>query len=226
MLTEYRIMDNIKIGGFVKQSLMDYPGKIAAVIFTQGCNFRCGYCHNPELVLPELIRKSQPISINEIFTYLSDRKNWLDGVVVTGGEPTIHNDLPVFLKSIKNLGYQVKLDTNGSNPHMLEQIIKERLADYIAMDIKTIPVATKYSQIIGVTDSGSIIEKVIASITVLKKSEVETEFRTTKLPGIHTSLILDYILEYLGKDVRYKINEFRAGETVGKNMGMSSVSER
>jgi pyruvate formate lyase activating enzyme len=215
----------MRIGGFVKQSLVDYPGKIAAVVFTQGCNFRCGYCHNPQLVLSELFQNNPEHTSDNILNYLKERKNWLDGVVVTGGEPTIHNDLPVFLKSIKNLGYQVKLDTNGSNPHMLEQIIKERLADYIAMDIKTVLTATTYSQIIGITESDSIIEKVIASILVLKKSDIETEFRTTKLPGIHTSLILDYIFDYLGKDVRYKVNEFRAGETIEKNTGMCSVSK-
>ncbi|MDP2336378.1 MAG: anaerobic ribonucleoside-triphosphate reductase activating protein [Bacteroidota bacterium] len=202
----------MQIGGFVKQSLIDYPGKIAAIVFTQGCNFRCGYCHNPGLVLPELFHQNQAISVNEVLCYLQERKDWLDGVVVTGGEPTIHKDLPEFLKKIKNLGYLVKLDTNGSNPSMLEHIIKESLADYIAMDIKTTLNATNYSQITGIGESDGITEKVIASIDMLKNSNIETEFRTTKLPGIHTSDILNFILDYLGKNSRYTVNDFRDGE--------------
>lgn len=117
----------MKIGGFIKQSLIDYPGKIAAVVFTQGCNFRCGYCHNPQLVLPELFLEQPELVPLNIISYLKEHKNWLDGVVVTGGEPTIHKDLPLFLKEIKGLGYSIKLDTNGSNPYMLERIVKEKL---------------------------------------------------------------------------------------------------
>ncbi len=204
----------MQIGGFVKQSLIDYPGKIAAVVFTQGCNFCCGYCHNPGLVLPELFHQNQAISVNEVLGYLRERKNWLDGVVVTGGEPTIHKDLPEFLKKIKQLGYWIKLDTNGSNPSMLEHIIKENLADFVAMDIKTILNATYYSEIIDIGESGSIIEKVIRSIDLLKNSNIETEFRTTKIPGIHTSNILNSVAEYLGKNSRYILNDFRDSETI------------
>lgn len=204
----------MQIGGFVKQSLIDYPGKIAAIVFTQGCNFRCGYCHNPGLVLPELFHQNQAISVNEVLCYLQERKNWLDGVVVTGGEPTIHKDLPEFLKKIKDMGYLIKLDTNGSNPLMLEHIIKESLADYIAMDIKTTLKTTNYSQITGIGESDGITEKVIASIDMLKNSNIETEFRTTKLPGIHTSGILNFILDYLGKNSRYTVNDFRDGAII------------
>jgi pyruvate formate lyase activating enzyme len=206
---------NMKIGGFVKQSLIDYPGKIAAIVFTQGCNFRCGYCHNPRLVLPELFPQGQHISPQEVLTYLEERKNWLDGVVVTGGEPTIHNDLAEFLKTIKDMGYQVKLDTNGSNPYMLEQIVKEKLADYIAMDIKIPLEDGLYAKIIGVADVGEITENILASVMILKNTTIDGEFRTTSIPGIHNEAMITLIKKYIGNDKRYKINEFRDGEIIG-----------
>jgi pyruvate formate lyase activating enzyme len=204
----------MKIGGFVKQSLIDYPGKIAAVLFTQGCNFRCGYCHNPQLVLPEMFRYNPEHSKANILSYLKAHKNWLDGVVVTGGEPTIHKDLPELLKEIKDFGYYIKLDTNGSNPHLLDRIMKEKLADYIALDIKTMLSATEYSHIIGIKKSGLIVENVIASILLLKQSQLTIEFRTTKLPQIHTPQILELINQYLDNKFNYKINEFRPGDTI------------
>jgi pyruvate formate lyase activating enzyme len=204
----------MRIGGFVKQSLIDYPGKIAAVIFTQGCNFRCGYCHNPQLVLPELfLNKPEYIPLN-IISYLNERKNWLDGVVVTGGEPTIHKDLPVFLKEIKALGYSVKLDTNGSNPNMLEQIVKDKLADYIAMDIKIPLEDGMYAKIIGISDVNKITENILASVLVLKNAQIDGEFRTTSIPGIHNEGMIELIKKYIDNDKRYKINEFREGKTI------------
>ncbi|MBN2762441.1 MAG: anaerobic ribonucleoside-triphosphate reductase activating protein, partial [Bacteroidales bacterium] len=168
----------MKIGGFIKQSLIDYPGKIVAVIFTQGCNFRCGYCHNPQLVLPELFENELSYTPDIIFQYLQEHKNWLDGVVVTGGEPTIHNDLPEFLKKIKDYGYLVKLDTNGSNPFILEKIIKNKLTDFIAMDIKTLPERDFYFEITGIQNIPDIAERIIASVILLKNSGVDVEFRT------------------------------------------------
>lgn len=204
----------MQIGGFVKQSLIDYPGKIAAIVFTQGCNFRCGYCHNPGLVLPELFHQNQAISVNEVLCYLQERKNWLDGVVVTGGEPTIHKDLPEFLKKIKNLGYLVKLDTNGSNPYMLEHVLKEKLVDYIAMDVKTILKVTAYSQITGISEQNSITESIIASIKLIKQSDVDYEFRTTNIPDVHTPEILKLLASYFTGAERYVVNQYRAGDTI------------
>ena len=204
----------MKIGGFVKQSLIDYPGKIAAVVFTQGCNFRCGYCHNPQLVLPELFQNHPEHSSANILSYLEEHKRWLDGVVVTGGEPTIHKDLPIFLKTLKNMGYYVKLDTNGSNPYILEQIVKNKLADYIAMDIKIRLEDDLYAKIIGISNVDEITENILTSVIMLKNSDVEMEFRTTNIPGIHNEVMIELIKKYIGKDKRYKINEFRGGETV------------
>jgi pyruvate formate lyase activating enzyme len=207
---------NMKIGGFVKQSLIDYPGKIAAVVFTQGCNFRCGYCHNPQLVLPNLFMERFDLAPLNIISYLESHKNWLDGVVVTGGEPTIHKDLPLFLKEIKALGYAVKLDTNGTNPHLLEQIIKKKLADYIAMDIKIAPEKDLYGKIIGVQMTDDILEKIMVSILLLKNTSIDGEFRTTFIPGIHDETTLQLIQQLVGNSKSYHINQFRDGETINE----------
>ncbi len=204
----------MKIGGFIRQSLIDYPGKIASVIFTQGCNFRCGYCHNPQLVLPELFESSLSYDPESILRYIKDHKDWLDGVVVTGGEPTIHNDLPEFLKEIKEQGFLIKLDTNGSNPFMLDNIVRKRLVDYIAMDIKMIPERDLYAEIIGIDNAHDMVENVLASVILLKNSPVDIEFRTTCIPGVHNDIMIDLIRNFIGSDKRYIINEFREGKTV------------
>jgi pyruvate formate lyase activating enzyme len=207
-------MPHLKIGGFLKQSLIDYPGKIAAVLFTLGCNFRCSYCHNPELVLPELTDQKIPISTEEIITYLSARKKWLDGVVVTGGEPTIHKGLPDFLQQLKEMGYAVKLDTNGSNPGMLEEIIRNQSVDYIAMDIKDIPEEKVYASITGIKNAADITTNIIHSIGILKHSAIEYEFRTTCIPKVHSAGRLAQITDYLGNVKRYTLNHYRAGITI------------
>ena len=124
----------MKIGGLQKFSFIDYPNKTSAIIFTQGCNFRCAYCHNPELVYPE--KYQVPISEEQVFAFLESRKNQLDAVVITGGEPTLQPDLIEFIKKVKAMGFLVKLDSNGSNPQVLEQVINQKLVDFIAMDIK------------------------------------------------------------------------------------------
>ncbi|MFR7708434.1 MAG: anaerobic ribonucleoside-triphosphate reductase activating protein [Alistipes inops] len=122
--------ERIRIGGLVKQSLVDWDGVLSAVVFTKGCNFRCGYCHNPALVVPALMRERPDVAESEVFDYLARRRGWLDGVVVTGGEPTLHAGLPAFLERVKALGYRVKLDTNGTNPEMLRQLIASGAVDF------------------------------------------------------------------------------------------------
>jgi pyruvate formate lyase activating enzyme len=123
----------LKVAGLIKHSLIDYPGKIAAVVFMQGCNFRCGFCHNPDL-----LDLTQPAVIPQdvVMVFLNKRKGIIEGVVLTGGEPTIQKDLVEFAKEIKKMGYDIKLDTNGSDPAILEMMIQEKLVDYVAMDIK------------------------------------------------------------------------------------------
>lgn len=204
----------MRIGGFVRNSLVDWKGKVAAVVFTKGCNFRCGYCHNPSLVLPELIDKEEDIAEKTILDFLAERNNWLDGVVVTGGEPTIHRDLPVLLEEIKSLGYSVKLDTNGTNPSMLGKIIKNKLADYVAMDIKILPEKTLYGKITGIQITDDIIEKIMASILLLNNTVIEVEFRTTFIPGTHDEATIKLINRLLGDNIKYKINQYRDGVTI------------
>ncbi|MFZ5424614.1 MAG: anaerobic ribonucleoside-triphosphate reductase activating protein [Patescibacteria group bacterium] len=160
------------IGGLQKTTLIDFPGKVACTVFTVGCNFACGYCHNPELLDARKIAKIIPE--NEFFDFLHTRKGKLDGVVITGGEPTLHKDLIVFIKKIKDLGYMVKLDTQGSNPNTLKQLIDDKLIDYVAMDIKT-PLTTYKT----LTKELGIKAKITTSIQLIMKSNISYEFRTT-----------------------------------------------
>jgi len=160
------------IGGLQKSSLIDFPEKISAIIFTQGCNFCCGYCHNPEL----LKTKETTFSLEDIYNFLETRKAKLDGVVITGGEPTLHKDLKNVVQKIKNMDYAVKLDTNGTNPKMLKELMQKDLLDYIAMDIKA-PL-DKYDKVTGVNVD---TQKIKDSIDLIKSSNVEYEFRTTVL---------------------------------------------
>jgi len=160
------------IGGLQKFSLIDYPGKLCAIIFTQGCNFRCPYCHNPELVLPERFIPS--LSEEEIFSFLDKRKKQLEAVEVTGGEPTLQPDLLSFLAKIKNKGFSVKLDTNGSFPEIVQKAIRQGVVDYLAMDVKA-PLE-RYQ---AVTRSKIDPQKIKKTIAIIMKSGLDYEFRTT-----------------------------------------------
>lgn len=160
----------MRLGGLQKTSLIDYPGKVCAIAFTIGCNFHCPYCHNPELVNETV----EEISVDDFFSFLKKRIGLLDAVTITGGEPTLHKDLPNFIKEIKDLGFLVKLDSNGTNPGMLQKIINEKLVDYIAMDIKS-PLE-KYSVTVGRPVEAQNIQ---TSVNLLKENNVPYEFRTT-----------------------------------------------
>ncbi|MEM7816442.1 MAG: anaerobic ribonucleoside-triphosphate reductase activating protein [Candidatus Aenigmatarchaeota archaeon] len=167
----------MRIGGIQRTSLIDYPEKISAIIFTQGCNFRCRYCYNSKLVLPELFE--EPIDEKDILSFLDKRKGKIDGVVISGGEPTIHKDLPFFVKKIKEMGFLVKIDTNGTNAKMIEELINKNLVDYIAMDIKA-PIE-KYEKITQVSaDKNNILK----TIEILINSSIEYEFRTTYVKSL------------------------------------------
>ena len=162
----------MKIGGLQKISLIDYPGRISAIVFTQGCNFRCPYCHNPELVDPA--QYGPILSEEEVISFLEKRRGKLDAVTVTGGEPTLQPDLDRFLQEIKGMGYLTKIDTNGSNPDVLERLIRGRLVDYLAMDVKG-PLQ-KYERIANVKVETAKIRR---SIELITASGIEHEFRTT-----------------------------------------------
>lgn len=175
------------IGGLEKLTLLDYPDHLAAIIFTQGCNFRCHYCYNPGLVLPLIgpeAKKKQgkglsALSPQNLFPFLKERFGRLEGVVITGGEPTLHPDLPEFIRQIKAIGYLVKLDTNGTNPVMLRQLIKEHLIDYIAMDLKA-PLV-KYEAVVGAPVD---CNKLSQCVKIIMSSGLPYEFRTTVVPGL------------------------------------------
>lgn len=200
-------MAKMEIRGLQKLSVIDYPGKMAAVVFTGGCNFRCPFCQNPELVLaPE---KQPEISQEEFFSFLQGRRKWVDGICITGGEPTICPDLPDFIRKIKTMGFLVKLDTNGSNPEMLEGLLREKLLDYIAMDIKA-PIE-KYELAAGVkVDKG----KIKKSVELIRSSGVDYEFRATVLPLVHSKDDLLKIGEWLKGSKRFFIQQFRNEKTI------------
>jgi len=202
----------MRIGGFVKQSFVDWPGRMAAVVFTKGCNFRCGYCHNPSLVLPQLINQSDDFSLTEILTYLEQRKNWLEGVVITGGEPTLHKDLPAFIVQIREMGYPVKLDTNGSNPEMLQLLLQENLIDFVTMDIKHLPDGSSYQKVTGCRID---MENILTSIGLIRNAGIKCQFRTTALPWIHTSEVLQSIRNMVAP-MDYVVNEYKEAHTVDR----------
>jgi pyruvate formate lyase activating enzyme len=199
----------MKIGGLQRVSLIDYPGLICAIIFLQGCNFKCSYCHNPELVDPSLFRSS--IKEIDVMEFLGTRKGKLDAVTITGGEPTIQHKLPDFIRQIKKIGFAVKLDTNGSRPEVIKDLIAEKLLDYIAMDIKA-PL-DKYKEVVNTNvDQDSIKE----SIKLILKAKIPYEFRTTV---VQSQLEENDILQ-IGKMIagagRYVLQNFVPSKTLDK----------
>ncbi|MFH1392460.1 MAG: anaerobic ribonucleoside-triphosphate reductase activating protein [bacterium] len=192
------------IKGLQKTSFIDWDGKIVSVLFTAGCNFRCPFCFNKDLVnnSSELVE----IPEKEIFKFLNSRKDFLDGVCITGGEPTLHKDLPEFIKKMK---LPVKLDTNGSNPAMLAKLIKQKLIKYIAMDIKA-PLE-EYQEI---TKSKIQISKIKKSINLIINSGIDHEFRSTLVPGIHTEQDIKKMARLIKNGKRYFLQNFRPKKTL------------
>lgn len=197
------------IGGLQKVTLIDFPGRIAATVFLCGCNFRCPWCYTRELVLPEMVKLQPKIPEKDFFSFLKTRQSLLAGIVICGGEPTIHKDLPDFVKKIKKMGYFIKLDTNGSNPGMLKKMINDNLLDYIAMDIKA--PKEKYTEAVGIKVNVEDIEK---SIKLLKESKVDHEFRTTVVPTIHVKEDIVKIAEWLSPAKKYYLQNFRPEKTI------------
>ena len=172
------------IGGFQKNSLIDFPGTIACVVFTSGCNFKCPYCHNPELAAGPVNGVGR-LNTSDIFSFLSKRKGWVDGVVITGGEPCLQPDLIEFIQQLKQMGLAVKLDTNGSRPSVLSRLLDRSLLDYVAMDIKTGP--DRYPDIMTSAPGSDVI---FQSIQIIMASAPDYEFRTTCVrPFIDASVI-------------------------------------
>ena len=211
----------MKISGFKKQTLIDYPGHISAVVFTQGCNFRCPFCHNPELVLPEKFGKTY--SENHIFEYLNKYQHLLDAVSITGGEPTLHEDLPDLIRRIKNLNLKVKLDTNGTNPEILEYMINKRLLDFIAMDIKNMLDFELYNKTVGYNIHKNMFEKIKKSIELIQNSKLDYEFRTTVLKNYHRKEDIFHLKQKFGK--HYKIQSFNPDVVLNPEIEMIGFKE-
>lgn len=200
------------ITGFQKSTLLDYPGKVASLIFTYGCNLRCSYCHNPELVtLP--CNMSNIIKEEEIFSFLKSRKGFIDALVITGGEPTLQKDLIPFIKNVKNLGILVKLDTNGTNSKIVKKILDLGIVDYWAMDIKY--EEEIYEQNLEENVDYQEIKK---SIKLLMKYAKDYEFRTTYVKGIHTVESAEGIGRLIQGSKKYYIQNFRPGKTINPTL--------
>jgi len=192
--------------GFIKTDLVNYPGKVAATVFTQGCNFCCPYCHNPQLVECTSVEEYQE---SEVIDYLKTRKDFLDGLVISGGEPSLHSGLFAFIGLIKTFGFSVKLDTNGSNPDFLEKLLSENLLDYVAMDLKA-PL-DKYN-LFGFTDT----DKIRKSMEVLRGSSINYEFRTTCVKELLTLSDLETIRKMIHPSEKWNLNPFNPRITLDK----------
>lgn len=191
----------MNIKGLYKTSLVDYPGKVSSVIFTGGCNLRCGYCHNPDLACnsDELER----IDDEEIFSFLEKRRGLIDGITVSGGEPTLDKSLPYFLRRVRGMGLLVKLDTNGFSPTVIEQCLTEKLVDYIAVDLKTSP--SKYSSL---AKRDVNFSQIVMTLDIIRKSGIDYEIRTTCVPGFVTLEDITLIGEAVGHVKRWYLQQF------------------
>ncbi|HDR53799.1 MAG TPA: anaerobic ribonucleoside-triphosphate reductase activating protein [archaeon] len=198
---------NPKIGSLIKTSLIDFPGRVASVVFFQGCNFRCGYCYNVEVVLPERFNGGK--TVEEVFGFLEDRKDMLDGVVLLGGEPLLQPDIIPFVEKVKAMGLDVKLDTNGSVFPGLKTLIDRRLVDYVAMDVKAPLIYEKYYTVAKCTQEA--FDQVVQSIDLLKKSQVPYEFRTTIVPALVPPETALEIAHSLGPVKKYVLQGFFSG---------------
>lgn len=207
----------MNIAGLQKMTLLDYPGKIACTVFLPGCNLRCPFCHNASLVLPE--RLQAEITQEDFLAFLQNRKRMLDGVCITGGEPTLHRDLPQLIRAIRDLGLSVKLDTNGSRPDVLRALLEDGLLDYVAMDIKNSP--QKYSGTCGGID---ILPQVEQSIRLLTEGSADYEFRTTVLHPWHTPDDLAKIGQWISGAKRYFIQAFvDSGDLIGSGEALNET---
>lgn len=204
------------IGGLQKVTLLDFPGKVACTVFLTGCNLRCPYCHNPDLVLTK--DNGKYISEKEFFEFLLSRKGKLDGVCITGGEPTLYPNLTNLIRRIREMGFLVKLDSNGTVPEILKLLLREKLLDYVAIDIKNAP--TRYAETCG----ADVIEQVKKSAALLKNSNIDYEFRTTVCHPFHSPDGMQEIGRWLHGAKRYFIQPFvDSGNLLGS--GISAMAK-
>ncbi len=203
----------MKVAGFIKTSLLDWDGNIVSTVYLPGCNFRCPFCHNPGLVGG--VADDELIEWSQVEEYLRENRDFLDGVVVSGGEPTLHPDLVPMLKAIKALGLKVKLDSNGTRPEVLDDLIGAGLIDFVAMDIKA-PLDHRYDQLCGIAGQA---DKVRESVKVVIGSGVDHEFRTTVVPIMIKEEDVEDIARSLKGARRYVLQQFRPKVTLDPNLG-------
>ena len=203
-------LQDLPIKGFIDTSFVDWPGKICAVLFFPHCNFRCPYCHNSELVLcPDSI---ETIDAESVFKRLDDLRGWIDGVCVTGGEPTLQPKLRELLEYVRSSGFQTKLDTNGSNPDILRELIDAELLDYVAMDVKSCLDENSYCKITNVDES--MLSKVRTSIDLLLEGRVDYEFRATVVPEYHEPEDIYQLARELNGATRLRLQNFKPGASI------------
>ncbi len=207
------------IHGLQKMTLLDFPGHVACTVFLSGCDLRCPFCHNFELAenkAPALMTDE------EFFAFLKKRSGLLDGVAVTGGEPCLNGELPGFLKRCRDMGFMTKLDTNGHHPKMLERVLSEGLADYVAMDIKA--GRSNYSAVTGTLRPG--LDAVSRSVEILKSCDTEHEFRTTVVRELHSDIDFEDIADWLAGEKRYFLQEFKdSGDLVSDGCSACGAEE-
>ena len=208
----------MKFYGMQKMTLLDYPGYVACTLFTGGCNFRCPFCHNALLVLD--LDENYTIPEEEVLAFLKKRQGLLDGVCVTGGEPTLYEDLPALLRQIRALGFAVKLDTNGTFPDRLQGLVAQGLVDYVAMDVKNSPV--RYAQTVGTVELD--LTPIDKSVSFLLRDTVDYEFRTTAVAELHDDASFLSLADWLAGARRYYIQRFQPRDKVLR-AGLSAPSE-
>ena len=208
------------ISGLQKLTLLDYPGRVACTVFTGGCNFRCPFCHNAPLVLPELI--GQDTDEERVLSFLRKRQGILDGVAVTGGEPLLHKDVVGFLEKVKALGYKIKLDTNGSFPDRLRELISAGLVDRVAMDIKNAP--ELYAKTVGLPSLD--LAPIERSKELLLRGDVDYEFRTTVVKGLHTRESIIGAAKWIAGAKEYYLQQFKDSGNVIAIEGLGEYSEK
>ena len=208
------------ISGLQKMTLLDYPGLVACTVFTGGCNFRCPFCHNASLVLPEELQAADG-GVEAVLSFLKKRQGLLDGVAVTGGEPLLHADMADFLREVKTLGYRVKLDTNGSFPDRLQSLVEEGLVDRVAMDIKNAPAL--YAKTAGLETMD--MAAVARSKDYLLSGAVEYEFRTTDVRGLHTRESLVEAARWIAGAQAYFLQQFKDSGALIDGSGLGAFSD-
>ena len=210
----------MRIGGFQKFSLSDFPGRVAAIVFTQGCNFRCPFCHNGGLI-PETPQDGLLIPEDYVLSYLRSRSGRLDGLVVTGGEPTVQKDLADFLSKVREIGYRIKIDTNGSRPEVLEHLISEGLIDYVSMDVKAPP--WSYDRLAGVP---APIDEITRSIDLLSCCGIEHEFRTTRVSSLLSDRDMDGVAGMIPDGSTFKLQTFNPSQAFDRSLRSAAAAPR